>query len=562
MKVERIDDIPIIFSKLGALEVENLINTHFPVHGNRQGCSLGTLCCVFLAYIVSESDHRLSHVEDWYMSLEQAIGYCTGHADLSRLDFTDDRLGSLLDYFSDDACYAAFEASLNQHIVSVYRLDKPNIDSKTVHLDATIGQSYKSPSDLFSMGYAKHRRKDLPQFKAMLSTLGTFGMPLCVDVVTGSTSDDVLYLPMVERVSRTLDTTGLLFVGDSKLGSLGNRSTIALKEHYYLTPLSKVQLPFETLKDMVATAESFIYVGEQADIQAFEHAISRSHEGHTWWERLITAYSPTYGASQRAQFDKTIAQTHEQIAQLTTLKQGKTSLKNEAELRQKIDDICHKTKTKAFFDVHIETTTTETLIRKYGNKPAEKRLKHDFKLTIKTNIDVIDAHKVVLGWRVYATNAPQDMLNTHKVIEAYKDEYKVEYRFNQLHNKTAALMPIYLQKDERIKALVRILMIAIKVLSLIQYEAREALEKTQTQVKELFPGNPGRNTNQPTAEMMLRAFTNISLVIIVTENKQKFIEISKISKVQKQILQIIGLKTTIYEDMTKFFLSKFKISET
>jgi transposase len=511
---------------------------------------------------VSESDHRLSHVEDWYVSLERIIGYCTGQSDLSRLDFTDDRLGLLLDSLSDDACYTAFEESLNRHIVSVYCLNGPDIGSKTVHVDATIGQSYKDPSSLFSIGYAKHRRKDLPQFKAMLGTLGAFGMPLCVDIVNGSVSDDILYLPMVERVSRTLDCTGLLFVGDSKLGSMGNRSAIALKEHYYLTPLSKVQVPFETLKDMVATAESFIYVGENGDIKAFEQSISRSHEGHTWWERLITAYSPTYGASQIAQFDKTIAQTHEQIATLTTLKQGKTVIKSEAELRQKIEDICHKTKTKAFFDVHIETTTTETLIRKYGKKPAEMRLRHDFKVTIKRNADAIDAHKAVLGWRVYATNAPLDILNTHKVIEAYKEEYKVEYRFNQLHNKTAALMPIYLQKDERIKALVRILMIAIKALSLIQYEARESLKKTQTQVKELFPGNPGRKTEQPTAEMILRAFTNISLVIIEAKNKEIYVEISEISKAKKRLLEIIGLKPTFYEDINKFFLSNLKISET
>jgi transposase len=562
MKVERIDDIPIIFSKLCTLEIENLINTHFPVHGNRQGCNLGTLCCVFLAYIISESDHRLSHVEDWYARLSHTIGYCTGHCDLNRLDFTDDRLGTLLDYLSDDACYMAFEASLNRHIVSVYCLDSPDIGSKTIHLDATIGQSYKAPSSLFSIGYAKHRRKDLPQFKAMLSTLGTFGLPLCVDIVNGSDSDDILYLPMVERVSRTLACKGLLFVGDSKLGSTGNRSTIAQKEHYYLTPLSKVQLPFETLKDMVATAESFIYVGENGDIKSFEQSISRSHEGYTWWERLITAYSPTYGASQIAHFDKTIAQTYEQIATLTALKQGKTAVKSEAELRQKIDDICHKTKTQAFFDVRIETITTEIFVRKYGNKPAQTRLKHDFKVIIKRNIDAIDAHKAVLGWRVYATNAPQDILNTHKVIEAYKDEYKVEYRFNQLHNKTAALMPIYLQKDERIKALVRILMIAIKVLSLIQYEARESLKKTQTQVKELFPGNPGRKTDQPTAEMILRAFTNVSLVIIGAKNKEKYIEISEISNPQKKLLDIIGLKTTIYDDIAKFFLSNLKISET
>jgi hypothetical protein len=61
-------------------------------------------------------------------------------------------------------------------------------------------------------------------------------------------------------------------------------------------------------------------------------------------------------------------------------------------------------------------------------------------------------------------------------------------------------------------------MMAIKILSIIQDKAREALKKTQSQVKELFPGNPGRKTSQPTAEMILRAFLNISLVTVVVND--------------------------------------------
>jgi len=37
------------------------------------------------------------------------------------------------------------------------------------------------------------------------------------------------------------------------------------------------------------------------------------------------------------------------------------------------------------------------------------------------------AHKDILGWRVYATNAPKEALNTQKAMQTYKDEYKVEY---------------------------------------------------------------------------------------------------------------------------------------
>jgi transposase len=565
MQVERIDDIPIICSELNNLQIAELINSHFPAHGNRQGTSLGTLCCAFLTYIISESDHRLSHVEDWYINLEQILKYCLNDSDLTRLDFTDDRLGALLDYMSDDKCYESFEKAVNQSVISVYCLVNDSIESKTVHIDATIAQSFKEPSGLFSIGYAKHRRKDLPQLKTMLGTLGSFGMPLCVDIVNGAAPDDVLYLPLIERIDNTLNTTGLLFVGDSKLGSMGNRSTIDQKEHYYLTPLSKIQLSFKELQNLVTkekATDAYIHTGDNDEIKAFEHTMSRFHEQHTWQERLIIAYAPTYAKAQIAQLDKQISQNHQAIEALIVTKQGKVPFKNEQELRQKINDILHKSKTTAFFDVHIHTTITETFVRKYNDKPKEIRQKYTFKVTIHLDKQAIEAHKSILGWRVFATNAPKELLDTSKVIEAYKDEFKVEYRFNQLHNKTAALMPIFLQKDDRIKALVRILMIAIKIISIIQFKAREALKKTQTQVNELFPSNPGRKTDQPTAEMILRAFLNISLVIIPLNDGKVHIEVSKLSKSQIYLLKILGLDASIYEDIPKFLKSNFNISET
>ena len=542
MQVERIDDIPLICNELNSIQIASLINKHFPVHGNWQGTSIGTLCSVFLAYVLSESDHRLSHVEDWYSSLENVLRYSLSSPELSRLDCTDDRLGQMLDYLSDDGRYECFEKDLNKDIISVYSLLSDSIESKTIHVDATIGQSFKEPSSLFSMGYAKHRRKDLAQLKVMLSTIGSFGMPLCVEVVNGAVSDDILYLPMIERVEKTLESTGLLFVGDSKLGSMGNRCTISQKGHYYLTPLSRVQLPFSELQALVSSTDEFIYIGDNKAIKAFEERVKRQHEQHIWEERLIVAYSPTYAQAQIDQFDKQINQIEQSLKALTVVKQGKTPFKTEQELQQKMNDMLHKSKTSAFFDVAIQTTTQQTLVRKYGNKPQEIRLKHSFELTIKRNLQTIEDHKHILGWRVYATNAPLEALKTQNVIETYKDEYKVEYRFNQLHNKTAPLMPIYLQKDDRIKALVRLLMIAIKIQSIIQFKAREALKKTQSQVNELFPSNPGRKTNLPTAEMILKAFLNISLVIIVLNDKSLHIEISKLSDSQIYLLKILQRK--------------------
>ena len=56
---ERVDDIPAIIAHLKKMRVAELLDNHFPPNGNWQGLSLGKTTVVWLAFILSEGDHRL-----------------------------------------------------------------------------------------------------------------------------------------------------------------------------------------------------------------------------------------------------------------------------------------------------------------------------------------------------------------------------------------------------------------------------------------------------------------------------------------------------------------------
>jgi transposase len=60
----------------------------------------------------------------------------------------------------------------------------------------------------------------LAQVKLMLGVLDPLGMPLVSQIVSGEQADDGLYLPAIEQITQTLNQTGLLFVGDSKMSAL------------------------------------------------------------------------------------------------------------------------------------------------------------------------------------------------------------------------------------------------------------------------------------------------------------------------------------------------------
>ena len=199
---ERVDDIPLLIAELEKSDLSNLLSQHFPDHGNWQGVSGGKVAVLFLTYILSCHDHRLSHVEQWAADRIHTLRYCMNEPELSSKDLTDDKLGALLDRFSDMEQWTLFEHAHNQKLINVYNL---NTDSEAIRLDAMITQSHRAVGGEFQYGYAKQHRSDLPQLKTMVATLDPMAMPLYSLTVSGNTADDVLYWPVIESLINNLE---------------------------------------------------------------------------------------------------------------------------------------------------------------------------------------------------------------------------------------------------------------------------------------------------------------------------------------------------------------------
>jgi hypothetical protein len=109
---EQVDDFPVLIAQMERLTVPNLLDTHFPVHGNWQGLSLGWTGTTWLGHILSVGDHRLNHMQGWVEKNPITVQGSIQRA-VTGLDFTDDRLENVLDALSNDANWAAFETELN-----------------------------------------------------------------------------------------------------------------------------------------------------------------------------------------------------------------------------------------------------------------------------------------------------------------------------------------------------------------------------------------------------------------------------------------------------------------
>jgi len=118
---ERIDDIVLLLNVMMQMGLPQILNQHLPRHWKQQGLDWGWVASIWLAYILSEGDHRKVMVREWvnqrrYM-LEQVCGI-----EIRDTDFSDDRLAIVLRLLSEQQTWQSIEKTLTQDPVRIYAL--------------------------------------------------------------------------------------------------------------------------------------------------------------------------------------------------------------------------------------------------------------------------------------------------------------------------------------------------------------------------------------------------------------------------------------------------------
>jgi hypothetical protein len=75
---ERIDDIPLLIGMMGRMNLAEVPDKHLGRHHLHQGLSNGQRAVGWIAYLLSQSDHRNYAVPDWAEGLSQTLEYLFG----------------------------------------------------------------------------------------------------------------------------------------------------------------------------------------------------------------------------------------------------------------------------------------------------------------------------------------------------------------------------------------------------------------------------------------------------------------------------------------------------
>jgi len=556
IRTERVDDIALLLAQMQRMGRARLLDAHFPTHGNREGLSLGVVTTIWLTHLLSQADHRMNRVQPWAERRLETLRGCSEES-LEVRDLADDRLADVLRHLSDDEHWRAFEQELTGQLVRVY-----DLHADCVRLDSTTASSYGAVSadGLLQLGYSKDHRPDLPQLKVMLATLDPLGLPLATEVLSGERADDPLYLPAIARVRACLNTVGLLYVGDCKMAALDTRASIQAAGDYYLCPLSALQVAPERLAQQVATLRESsqpLLTVERTGADGQTHCIAQGYEdsetitaqlegeSYTWTERRLLVRSQAVVRAAQTALRARLGQAQTALAELVVRRQGKPVLADRVAVEQAVTETVAHFRVAGLLAVTVSEQVTEQSVRAYRTRPATVRTVRQFTISSEVDPDALASAIEQLGWRVYATNQVADELSLPLAVEVYRDEYLVERNFGRLKGHPLSLSPMYVERDDHATGLVRLLSLALRVLSLLEFVLRRQLAQEGAALAGLYAGNSKRATTHPTTERLLEAFQEITLTLVI-EPHQTRRHVTALSPLKPRVLALLGFTPTIY----------------
>jgi transposase len=563
MITERVDDVALLIGQMVKMGLPEILDRHIPRHWPQRGLSWGWTAVIWLAYIVTEGDHRKVSVETYLKGMHHTLSRLTAQV-VDPLDFSDDRLSRLLTHLSKKTYWHRIERDLNARSIEVYALPQDVIrcDATTVSGDHGVTEE-----GLVQFGHSKDD-PTRPQIKVMLGSFDPLGMPLSTDVLSGERADDGLYLPIIERIRTGLKTPGLLFVGDCKMSALDTRVYLARHQDWYLSPLPLTGATAEA-RDAWITAG--VTKREAGGLVQIWRTNDRGHEvlaaegyefartccapdsEEEWRERVLVVRSPMHATQQAAGLEKRLSHAETTLRALTPPRgRGKRQITDEATLVETIDRVLTAHRVEGLlsvaWDKQVEQTT-QYVGRGRGSVSREKRViqKTRYHIThIARQEDTIAARSHRFGWKAFVTNAGHTRLSLPDAVLCYRNEYRVERIFHRLKSRVH-IAPLFVKLNEQIEGLTYLLTLGVRVLTVTEFVLRRSLETAQASLPGLHPENKQKMTDKPTAERILKAFSDISLTIIKnTAGEEILRRLTPLSGLQEDILQWLGLEITLY----------------
>jgi transposase len=561
---ERVDDIPLLLGLMQQLHLPALLEHHLGSHHLHQGISNGWLACGWMAFILSEANHRKVSVQDWAQSHQHTLEAIIGQP-LRPAEFSDDRLSIVLRRLHD-ADWPALEAGLWQATCEVYE-----VPITCARLDSTTSCGYHTieADGVMQLGHSKDHRPDLPQLKLMAAAAQPTGHLLACDVHPGNVADDPLYVPLIERIRRQVGRSGLLYAGDSKMAALATRAHIARHQDYYLVPLPQTgevpELFASWVGDVVSGSQDVVFLYTKDDkgkTSLFgagyelerQQCLELDGKVFEWSERVQVVRSLALARRQGEQLEGRLRRAAEEVKALTPpVGRGRRQYREEEALREAVSEVLERHGVSALLSVgwrRDERREKRYEGRGRGGAGREWHWEVDVRYEITEVVreeEAITGAKYRHGWRVQVTTLPGAGYSLPACVLLYNGGWSLERDWHLLKDVPLGIRPLYVREEEQITGLTRLLTIALRLLTLFEVRVRAGLEESEEELSGLYEGQPKRTTSRPTATRLLKAIARMEITLTcVTAGDESQWHVSPPPPLLLRILKLVDLSPGVY----------------
>lgn len=543
---ERVDDIPFLFGVVQQLGLPQLFNRYLGQHHLHEGISNGLLTATWITFILSESNHCKVDVQDWALRHQHTLETLLQQP-LRPVEFSDDRLSILLRRLHD-ADWHALERDLWQATCEVYQI--PTVGFR---LDSTTSYGYHHPTaeGLLQFGHSKDHRPDLPQVKLMAAAAQPTSHTIACDIVPGNVADDVLYLPLINRIRSSVGCSGLLYMGDKKMAALDIRADLARNKDYYLTLLPRTgenaTLIDTWIEDALAgkyALTPFYQLDKKRQQVLFARGCEfvrlcesdRAGERVAWQERVQLVRTEALFVHHGEQLERRLQEATEQVRRLTPpVGRGQHQQRTEEGLRQAVAQTLTETEVTGLLEVAWER-------EEYGKGMVRYQI-----TKIERAEDEIAARKERLGWRVQVTNLEVKRYDLWNAIVLYNGGWSIERDWHLVKDRPLGIQPLYVREEDQIDGLTKLLMIALRVLTYLEVVVRGNLASANEALSGLYPGHAKRTTARPTAVRLLRGIVRMEITVAqLGRGKAVRWSLTSLPPLLDRLLALMNLPRTLY----------------
>jgi transposase len=494
--------LPVVAAFAGRLRIRDVIDGLCPVD-DRSELTHGQVIEALVANRLT-SPEPLVRVQGWAAgcAVEEVFG-------LRPEQLNDDRVGRALDAIAPRV--DSLVGSVGAAAIEVF-----GIDVSRIHWDMTsfsVHGEYEQVDEAYAVpkfGHPKDRRPDLKQVQAGIAVTADGAVPIFGRAYDGGAGEVAQVIPMMKRLQEIATSRRMLIVGDTKLVSYDNLTTMHADEVTFVAPASKVYVSAETLAGLdlgQATRVDYIAARDRGKDPAtlgtwhvYEDTMSLT--GPRKKDPALTLRRVFVHSSARAQAavtarDKKIDRARDDLARLTRAL-GSRHYPDAAAVEARLAAIGRTRRVAAYLRA---TTGTDP----DTNKPT---------LTWDFDQQTINAEAAGDGWYALLTNLETADADAGQVLLHYKGQEAVERRYSVFKG-PLAVAAIYLKDNRRITAMITVICLALLIFSLIERQVRAALQaQGRTTVAGLYAGRPA----VPTTRLIFQALAGMRLIPATSGN--------------------------------------------